>query len=77
METILKEGLIALRLDTAAIPKLTEFSRLLLEKNKVMNLTAITTPKDVATLHLLDSAYLLTLADFAGKSVVDLSLIHI
>ena len=71
METILKEGLIALRLDTAAIPKLTEFSRLLLEKNKVMNLTAITAPKDVATLHLLDSAYLLTLADFAGKSVVD------
>ena len=36
-----------------------------------MNLTAITAPKDVATLHLLDSAYLLTLADFAGKSVVD------
>ena len=71
METILKEGLIALRLDTAAIPKLTEFSRLLLEKNNVMNLTAITAPKDVATLHLLDSAYLLTLADFAGKSVVD------
>ena len=71
METILKEGLTALRLDTAAIPKLTAFSRLLLEKNKVMNLTAITAPKDVATLHLLDSAYLLTLADFAGKSVVD------
>ena len=71
METILKEGLTALQLDTAAIPKLTAFSRLLLEKNKVMNLTAITAPKDVATLHLLDSAYLLTLADFAGKSVVD------
>ena len=71
METILKEGLAALQLDTAAIPKLTAFSRLLLEKNKVMNLTAITAPKDVATLHLLDSAYLLTLADFAGKSVVD------
>ena len=71
METILKEGLIALRLDTAAIPKLTEFSRLLLEKNKVMNLTAITEPQDVATLHFLDSAALLTLADLKGKSVVD------
>ena len=68
METILKEGLAALQLDTAAMM---QFSDRLLETNKVMNLTAITDPQEVATLHLLDSAYLLTLADFAGKSVVD------
>ena len=57
MEEILKQGLGSLGLDTAAVPQLTEFARRLLEKNKVMNLTAITEPKDVATLHLLDSAW--------------------
>ena len=64
MESILKQGLESLGLDAAAIPTLTEFARRLLEKNKVMNLTAITEPRDVATLHLLDCAYLLTAADF-------------
>ena len=58
-------------LDTGKIPQLMEFSRLLLEKNKVMNLTAITEPENVATLHLLDCAYLLTLADYAGKALID------
>ena len=71
MEAILKQGLESLGLDTAAIPALTEYARRLLEKNKVMNLTAITEPRDVATLHLLDCAYLLTAADFRGKTVVD------
>ena len=45
--------------------------KLLLEKNKVMNLTAITDPEDVASLHFLDSAALLTLADLKDKTVVD------
>ena len=71
MESILKQGLESLGLDAAAIPTLTEFARRLLEKNKVMNLTAITEPRDVATLHLLDCAYLLTAADFWGQAVVD------
>ena len=71
MEAILKQGLESLGLDTAAIPALTEYARRLLEKNKVMNLTAITEPRDVATLHLLDSACLLTAADFRDKTVVD------
>ena len=71
MEEILKQGLGSLGLDTAAVPQLTEFARRLLEKNKVMNLTAITEPKDVATLHLLDSAWLLTAADCRGKTLVD------
>ena len=71
MNEILKKGLTELGMDAAAIPRLTEFARLLLEKNKVMNLTAITEPQDVATLHFLDSAALLTLADLKGKSVVD------
>ena len=71
MEQTLREGLAALGLPCSAVPQLLEFSRRLLEKNQVMNLTAITAPKDVAALHLLDCAALLTLADFRGKSVVD------
>ena len=71
MNEILKKGLTELGMNTAAIPRLTEFARLLLEKNKVMNLTAITEPEAVATLHLLDCAYLLTLTDCGGKSIVD------
>ena len=75
MEAILKQGLESLGLDTAAIPALTEYARRLLEKNKVMNLTAITEPRDAATLHLLDCAYLLTAADVRGKTVVDVGIL--
>ena len=72
-EQLLREGLAVYGLpaDAAAIEGLEEFSRRLLERNQVMNLTAITDPCDVAALHLLDCAYLLTAADFQGKSVVD------
>ena len=71
MEATLRAGLTALGLPCSAVPRLLEFAGRLLEKNRVMNLTAITEPKDVATLHLLDCAALLTLSDFRGKSVVD------
>ena len=71
MEATLRDGLAALGLPSPAAPQLLEFARRLLEKNQVMNLTAITEAKDVATLHLLDCAALLTMADFRGKSVVD------
>ena len=47
------------------------YYEMLVEKNKVMNLTAITDPEDVASLHFLDSAALLTLADLKDKTVVD------
>ena len=71
MEALLQNGLTALGLPTESIPQLRRFSELLLEKNKVMNLTAITEEQDVATLHLLDSAAMLTMADFTDKKVVD------
>lgn len=71
MEATLRNGLAALGLPSPAAPQLLDFARRLLEKNQVMNLTAITEAKDVATLHLLDCAALLTMADFRGKSVVD------
>lgn len=71
MRDILARGLPQLGVSPDVIPRLEEFSRLLLEKNQVMNLTAITEPDQVATLHLLDSLSLLPLADFAGKTAVD------
>ena len=67
----LTEGLAQLGLPTGAAPRLEEFARLVLERNKVMNLTAITDSADFAALHLLDSAALLTMADLRGRQVVD------
>ena len=71
MEAHLRKGLAELGLGDDAAPSLLRFGELLLEKNKVMNLTAITDPEDVASLHFLDSAALLTLADLKDKTVVD------
>lgn len=72
METILQEGLTALSLSTDGIPALVRYAGLLAEKNKVMNLTAINAPSDVARLHFLDSAALLTLHNFQKKTVIDI-----
>ena len=47
------------------------FYELLMEKNAVMNLTAITGEEDVARLHFLDCVALLTVCDFSGKRVID------
>ena len=71
MRETLERGLPALGLDTAAIPELERFSQMLLERNQVMNLTAITEPKEVAALHLLDSLELIPLAGLRSGSVVD------
>ena len=71
MRELLTAGLTELGLPTDAIPALVRYADLLVEKNKVMNLTAITEPADIATLHFLDCAALLTLADFKGKTVAD------
>ena len=71
MEALLRSGLASLGLPETAAPGMARYAALLLEKNKVMNLTAITEPADVAALHFLDSAALLTLSDFQGRSVVD------
>ena len=68
---VLQEGLPALGMGEDRIPQLIEFSRLLLEKNQVMNLTAITEPREVATLHLLDSLALAAHEELAGKKTID------
>ena len=56
--------------DTAA-RLLAEYGRLLLEKNQVMNLTAIRDEAGVAQLHMLDCAALVGLVDFQGKTLID------
>ncbi|MEG0780591.1 MAG: 16S rRNA (guanine(527)-N(7))-methyltransferase RsmG [Oscillospiraceae bacterium] len=70
-EELLKQGLVQLGLPTDSLPQMLDFAARLLEKNKVMNLTAITEPSAVASLHFLDSLALTQCADFAGKSLVD------
>ena len=71
MRETLRMGLPALGLDPALSEPLEAFSRMLLERNRVMNLTAITEPRDVAALHLLDSLELIPLAGLTGETVVD------
>lgn len=52
---------------------LKRFSDLLLEKNRVLNLTAITDPEEVKIKHFLDSLYLLRFHSFSpGERVLDL-----
>ncbi|MBQ1202722.1 MAG: 16S rRNA (guanine(527)-N(7))-methyltransferase RsmG, partial [Loktanella sp.] len=68
---LLAQGLRTYGLDESRSELLLRFAEALLEKNKVMNLTAITDPTDVAQLHLLDCAAVLTFADIKGKSLVD------
>jgi len=71
MEQLLQTGLTQMGLPTEGIPSLMRYAELLVEKNKVMNLTAITEPHDIATLHFLDSVAMLTLADLKGKKMAD------
>ena len=71
MRALLSQGLSELGLDVSRAETLERFSSLLLEKNQVMNLTAITEPDAVAQLHLLDSAALLPFVDLTGKTVID------
>ena len=75
METLIASGLETLSL-TSQIPpqaaqQLAQYGAMLLEKNQVMNLTAITEPDKVAQLHMLDCAALLNCADFEDKTLID------
>ena len=71
MEATLRQGLTALELPTENVCSFLRYGEMLIETNKVMNLTAITEPQDVATLHFLDCAALAHLYDFKGKKVAD------
>ena len=73
MKKALSEGLprLGLELPEDRQQRLCDFGRAVIEQNKVMNLTAITEPDQVAKLHLLDSLTVLTLQDLKGKKVID------
>ena len=73
MKQTLAGGLPALGLDLSEEVQdtLCAFGEAVVEQNKVMNLTAITEPAQVAKLHLLDSLSLLALEDLRSKKVID------
>lgn len=73
MRETLRDGLqeLGLALPEQRQETLCAFARAMVEKNQVMNLTAITEPVAVAKLHLLDSLTVLSAVDIAGKSVID------
>ena len=73
MKKTLLEGLprLGLQLSEETADALCAFGAAVVEQNKVMNLTAITEPDQVAKLHLLDSLSVLAVKDLAGKRVVD------
>ncbi len=73
MKTTLQAGLpeISLSLSEETQDTLCAFGHAVVEQNKVMNLTAITEPQQVAKLHLLDSLTVLSVQDLSGKRVID------
>ena len=75
IQDILRRGLaeygLSERAGTLAVQQMNTYCQSLLEKNREMNLTAITDPTDVANLHMLDCAALLKYADPEGRSLID------
>ena len=73
MKKTLTEGLprLGLDLNEKTVDTLCAFGTAVVEQNKVMNLTAITEPDQVAKLHLLDSLSILAVKDLRGKRLVD------
>lgn len=74
MEQLIATGLA--QLDLPAYPqdgaeKLAKYGNLLIQQNQVMNLTAITQPFDVATLHMLDCAPLLNCGRMEQAKLID------
>lgn len=73
LEDILLSGFeeLGLSLDKRMLERYRLYAETLVETNKVMNLTAITEEDEIARLHFLDSAALLSLTSFEGKRVID------
>ena len=75
MLPLIRQGLedygLAGRVSPRAAQELERYGQLLLEKNQVMNLTAITEPDQIARLHMLDCSALATFCDLEGKRLLD------
>ena len=73
MEAHLRKGLAELGLGDDAAPSLLRFGELLLEKNKVMNLTGITEFQEVLVKHFLDSLACVKAVDMSRiKRIMDI-----
>ena len=71
---LLKSGAsdFGVELDEAALDRFDRFAGLIIEKNKVMNLTSIIEPKDIVIKHFLDSLSLFSAVQPAkGAKVID------
>ena len=73
MKKTLQEGLpeLKLQLSEEICDRLCAFGTAMVKQNEVMNLTGITEDAAVAKLHLLDSLTVLSTADLAGKTLID------
>lgn len=69
MERIIGAGLAELGFDPVKAIPLTRYGELLLEKNRVMNLTGLDTPAEVASLHMLDCAALCARWPISGRVI--------
>ena len=58
---------IGVRLDPATVALCARYADLLIERNTTMNLTAITTPADIATKHFLDSFTAVAVRTWTGR----------
>jgi 16S rRNA (guanine527-N7)-methyltransferase len=74
MDDLLKNGLekLNITLSQDQEDKIFKFYNMLIEKNKVMNLTRITDRQDFITKHVLDSLLISEITDLAGSKILDI-----
>lgn len=66
------QGFDNMPIDDVQLERIERFADILLEKNKVMNLTAVREKNEVARRHMADSLFLLKCADLKGKKILDI-----
>ena len=73
MKEILKKATseIGINLNDTQLDKFQKYYEILIERNKVMNLTAITEVNDVVTKHFVDSISLINYFDLNNKKIID------
>ena len=73
LKELLREGALAtkIELNDSQLVKFEKFYEHLIEKNKVMNLTAITEEREVVFKHFIDSIALISKMDLKGKKIID------
>ena len=72
--SIVLDGCAAWGIETTpeAVARMESFAGLLIEKNRVMNLTAVTEPEEIARRHMLDCVFLRKCGVDVGKRILDI-----